>query len=306
MKDNLRSVVGKINLGYNSIGLSHLDSTRTFIPIARACTSSIIRCPTWSRWTTCSNTSTTSWRMGESNIRVPPPPHELAALVFAVVLPTLVTVMYFVVLTPLDERIQQAAYGIGKAIQFAFPLVWVLLVCREPIKFKPPHVMGLTVGFAFGMVVLVAMLTLYYFWLKPAGFFVEPGKAVDKKVEEMGLDSTALYAATAIFYALVHSFLEEYYWRWFVFGRLERRIPFPRALILSSLGFMLHHVLLLSIYFKGDFVAIGLFSLGVALGGVAWGMLFHWTRSLSGPWLSHLLVDAGIFLLGYDLIRHAL
>lgn len=244
--------------------------------------------------------------MSESNARVALRSHELAALLFAVLLPTLVTILYFVVLAPLDERIQQAAYGVGKAIQFGFPLFWVLVVCRERIKFKPPHAWGLVAGFVFGLIVLLGMFALYYLWLKPAGFFVEPAKAVDKKVGEMGLDSTALYAATALFYALVHSFLEEYYWRWFVFGRLERRIPFTIALAVSSLGFMLHHILLLWVYFGDNPLAIVLFSLAVALGGAAWAVLFHFTRSLSGPWLSHLLVDAGIFLLGYDLIRNAL
>jgi uncharacterized protein len=44
-----------------------------------------------------------------------------------------------------------------------------------------------------------------------------------------------------------------------------------------------------------------LFSLSVAVGGAFWAWLYQRTGSLYGPWLSHLLVDAAIFLVGYDL-----
>jgi membrane protease YdiL (CAAX protease family) len=47
-------------------------------------------------------------------------------------------------------------------------------------------------------------------------------------------------------------------------------------------------------------------SFAVALGGGFWAWLYERTGSIFGPWLSHLLIDAGIFWIGYDLIRQSM
>ena len=44
-------------------------------------------------------------------------------------------------------------------------------------------------------------------------------------------------------------------------------------------------------------------SLGVAVGGAVWSWAYRRSGSLLGPWLSHILVDTGIMLIGYDLLR---
>jgi membrane protease YdiL (CAAX protease family) len=105
-----------------------------------------------------------------------------------------------------------------------------------------------------------------------------------------------------VFYSLVHSLLEEYYWRWFVFARLADVSKLPTAIAISSLGFMAHHVLIVGMYFGWTSAATWLFSLAIAVGGAVWAGLYHRSRSLIGPWLSHLLVDAAIFAVGYDLV----
>jgi membrane protease YdiL (CAAX protease family) len=107
----------------------------------------------------------------------------------------------------------------------------------------------------------------------------------------------------AAFIAVAHAALEEYYWRWFVFGRLRRHLAVGAAAVLSGLAFMGHHVLVLAVYFPGRFwgAAVPL-SLAIAVGGVVWAWLYHRSGSLLGPWLSHVLVDAAIMLIGYDLM----
>jgi membrane protease YdiL (CAAX protease family) len=161
-------------------------------------------------------------------------------------------------------------------------------------------------AFGFGLAVAAAMLVLYHFWLKPIGFFEGPGEAVREKIQGLGLSSPVRYAAVGVFYAICHSLLEEYYWRWFVFRELHERTSLGWALAISSLGFMAHHVIVLSIYFGWDSPATYLFSLSVALGGLAWAWIYHRSGTLYGPWLSHCLVDAAIFLVGYDLARDLL
>ena len=224
-----------------------------------------------------------------------------SVLALAICFPTLVTFVYFVVMADQLASIQQASYGVGKFLQFVFPVAWVALVMRQPIRFSRPTMAGVPAGLLFGAVVLGAMLALYWLILKPAGFFDQPALAAREKITDLGLNSLPMFVATALFYALCHSALEEYYWRWFLFRMLRSRAPLVSSIALSSLGFMLHHVILLGTYFGWQNPATWLFSLAVAIGGAVWALLYEKSGSLLGPWLSHLLVDTGIFIVGYDL-----
>jgi len=229
---------------------------------------------------------------------------DMAALVFAITFPTLVTWVYFVLLAETVPAVQHSAYSVGKVIQFAFPVVWVMAVHRQRLQLKTPQAAGVGEGLGIGLLILIAMLVLYHGLLKPAGHFAVADEPIRQKVAGFGLDRLWKYAGLAAFYALVHSFLEEYYWRWFVFGQLRRLMPLWVAVLVSSLGFMAHHVILLSVYFGWFTFAMLFFSASVAVGGVIWAWLYHHTHSLYGPWASHLLVDAGIFIIGYDVVRN--
>jgi membrane protease YdiL (CAAX protease family) len=61
-------------------------------------------------------------------------------------------------------------------------------------------------------------------------------------------------------------------------------------------------VLVLQLYFGWTSPLTWLFSAGVAIGGAFWAWLYNKSGSLYGPWLSHALVDAAIFAIGYDLV----
>ena len=228
---------------------------------------------------------------------------EWSALLLALFFPTVLTWAYFIALADSEPWLQKGTYGIGKVVQFAFPLVFVLCLRKERLQFRGIDSSGLVLAIGFGLLVGGAMLALYHFWVKPAGFFAGPvTEEIKNKLKGFGVTSKAAYALLAIFYSLVHSLLEEYYWRWFVFGRLRKLMPLAGALAVSSLGFALHHVLVLEKYFGWDSPATWLFSAGVAIGGGVWAMVYQRSKSLLGPWLSHLLVDGAIFLIGFDLI----
>jgi membrane protease YdiL (CAAX protease family) len=111
------------------------------------------------------------------------------------------------------------------------------------------------------------------------------------------------FALLGLGYSVVHSLLEEYYWRWFVFAQLRHRTSLLTAVLVSSLGFMAHHVIVLATYFGWDSPISYLASIGVAVGGAVWALLYERTGSLYGGWLSHCLVDAAIFLIGFEMLR---
>lgn len=229
----------------------------------------------------------------------------LSSLAFALVFPSLVTAVYFVLLAGPDQSpaVRQSAYGLGKTIQFLFPVFWIALVCRQPIRWGRPTRAGLAEGFAFGLSVSLAMVALYGWVLKPMGVFDGPQKIIEAKIRDLALDTLPRYVATGVFYSLCHSFLEEYYWRWFVFGQLRQRASLGVAVSISSVGFMAHHVILLGTYFGWMSPVTLLFSVAVAVGGAVWAWIYHRAGTLYGPWLSHCLVDAAIFLIGFDLAK---
>ncbi|MBI82213.1 MAG: hypothetical protein CMJ81_03365 [Planctomycetaceae bacterium] len=237
----------------------------------------------------------------EANSSSPPPLSQVAAILAALVFPSLLTLTYFVVFSQRSPGFQQGTYALGKSIQFAFPLLWVLLVLKERLGQKRMTTSGILPGFLFGAVVSVIMLLLYHLVLRPSGFFADATPAIQEKISGLGLDSAWQFVALGIFYAAIHSVLEEYYWRWFVFGQLRRCTPLGVAILFSSLGFMAHHVILLASYFGWTSPVTYVFSCGVAIGGVVWTCLYEYSGSLLGPWLSHALIDAAIFTVGYDL-----
>ncbi|MHB8901023.1 MAG: CPBP family intramembrane glutamic endopeptidase [Thermoguttaceae bacterium] len=230
-------------------------------------------------------------------------------LTIALLLPTLVTWLYFVALASSPAWMQQAAYAVGKGVQFALPAVWVYLVRRQPFQPLRPTRSGLGSNLLFGAVAACLILAVYHLWLLPSGYLAPDspaGRAVLSKVRGFGVADAWRYAGLAAFYSIIHSGLEEYYWRWFVFGGLREKMPLGAAIALSSAGFMLHHVILLGIYFDWALLPVAIFSAGVAVGGAVWAWLYHRSGSLLGPWMGHLLIDAGIFLVGYGLVRGAL
>jgi uncharacterized protein len=242
------------------------------------------------------------------NSRPDSPPQkwvELLVIVVALLLPTAVTWMYFIALDGAPPIVQKGAYAVGKTIQFALPVVWMCLVLRQWDHFRRPSCWSLIFGPMFGLLVACAIAALYFAVLKPAGLLDEALLAVRAKAKSFGVASPLAYLTLAVFYSTIHSLLEEYYWRWFVFGQLARQTSWPTAIAISSIGFAAHHVLVLSKYFGWASPLTWLFTACIILGGAVWAWLYRASDSLAPSWLSHALVDAAIFAIGYQIIRGA-
>lgn len=263
-----------------------------------------------------------------------------AAVVLGMVFPTIVTLAYFVLLAGWPASWQQIVYLIGKTIQFSFPVLAVAMVAarrreggsspaktgrlslwavlrrklrrarlrvvqltRPRSRWFRRHSRFLALSAGFGLLVLAAMFGLYEAFWKNGELFAGAARSIRGKIADLGIERLWLYVAVGVFYAICHSGLEEYYWRWFVFGQLRFRLPLASAIAIASLAFMTHHVILLATYFGWLSPWTYGFSLAVAAGGAVWAWLYERSGSLTGPWLSHMIVDAAIFLVGYDVAR---
>jgi membrane protease YdiL (CAAX protease family) len=230
-----------------------------------------------------------------------------AAVVAAMLWPTLMVEIYWVGLSGGQagaNPMQQLAYVLGKTAQFAFPVVFVWWLKDDwNISAGRPWA-GVGLGLAFAALVGGAILALYYGVFATSPLLSRTPGQVHGILVKFGVDSLSRYLMLSAFLVIAHSLLEEYYWRWFVFGQLRRLIPPAAAIVISSLGFMAHHVVLLNSFLPGRLLwGVLPFSFAVAVGGAFWAWLYQRSGSLLGPWLSHLAIDAAVFVIGWDLFQ---
>ncbi|MDR1964155.1 MAG: CPBP family intramembrane metalloprotease [Planctomycetaceae bacterium] len=223
-------------------------------------------------------------------------------LLVAIIFPFFLTFVYFVLLAGSPGGIQKLAYSVGKILQFALPVFWVGVVCREHWFVRRFQNRGILEGVIFGIAVSLAMLLIYFLFSFPGtalGIDSAARFEIRNKIQGFGVNNKQAFFLLAVFYSVIHSGLEEYYWRWFVFGRLRRGMSWLLAAIISSLGFTAHHVLLLGTYFGYASPLCWLGSLGVAVGGLYWAWLYKRNDSIWGVWISHGIIDAAIFTIGF-------
>lgn len=234
-----------------------------------------------------------------------PASRELAVwLAAAMILPTAAAWVYFSVLA--GDPVARWVYLGSKGLQFALPVLvlwrlygWAGLWGAASL---PPRTrMSLVVGGLSGLVIGGAGLGLYFGLLRGQPWLTQAAGPIAQKMADFGVNSPAQFVVLAVLLSGLHSWFEEYYWRWFVFGRLGDYLPEWAANVLSSLAFAAHHVIVLAAYFGLWSLGTMLGSLSVAIGGALWAWQYRAYGSLAGPWLSHLLIDAAIMTMGYDL-----
>lgn len=221
--------------------------------------------------------------------------------------PSLIATSYFVVLsadhTSAPNPRMQAVYIGGKVVQFLLPVAGLWLMPPPNRPYILSYRRSLLYGLAFGLLVAAAIIGCYRQLLRHQPVFDGVSRILRSKVDQLGAGEPGRFLALALFLTLIHSALEEYYWRWFVFGWLERVVPFAVAVVLGGVAFMAHHLIILYVYFPGRVLVLVVpLSLGVAVGGGVWSLIYRRTGSLLGPWVSHALIDAAVMVVGYDVL----
>jgi uncharacterized protein len=225
-----------------------------------------------------------------------------AILVIALAFPTIGALVYFVAADP-DDPLFRTAYAASKVVQFSLPVAVLLAIDRERLTAIRLSTRGLAAGAIGGVMIVAASTGLYFGALRSSPLLSGLAEAVRAKLIGFGLASPAGFVVIAVFLSAIHAFLEEYYWRWFVHAGLRDRLSQPVAIAISSLAFAAHHVVVLHVYFPDRlWTATVPFAFAVAIGGAVWAWLYDRYQSLAGPWVAHLLTDAAIMAVGYDLL----
>ncbi len=216
-------------------------------------------------------------------------------------MPTLASLAYFVRLE--GTAWVAPAYLGAKVLQFAGPVaaLGVLLAAATgPARPRRCVALGLGTGIAGAACTWLSYVVLF----RDGEMAATAAAAITIKLADFHLDTLSRYVVAALLISFLHSWLEEVYWRAFVYGRL-RRLTSPRwSLPLAAVGFAAHHVVVIAVYL-GDASALVLafMSLPVVLGGVLWCLLYRNTGNrLLAPWISHVCFDLAVMTVGYDLV----
>ena len=192
-------------------------------------------------------------------------------------------------------------YGVCKVLLYGVPAViaWRTVSRARVVEgiragVRPPAIAwGVGSGLVIGVVILAAWYGYFQGRLDLA--------ALKEVVEANGLADPLRFWAVAIWFSFGNALLEEFVFRWFVDSRLQRLgLPVGLAIPISALIFTAHHVLVLMAYFP--LVETLFLSLGVFIGGVLWSWLLRRHDSLVPGWISHMLVDLAVFLVGASML----
>jgi len=221
-----------------------------------------------------------------------------AAAAPAMVVPFAASLLYFVIVS--EDHSARAIYIATKIFTVVWPLVGVYLILhgRLPdigsikIGFNK-HLQAIPLGTFLGMAIVI---TLFGLMETPLGQIVaDSSENVKGKAQGFGI--LKHYWSFALFISVIHSLIEEYYWRWFVFGQLKNVVAVPYAHVLAAGSFAGHHIVIATQLFP---IAWGLIFGGLAAGGaIIFSIMYDKQKTLLGAWVCHLIVDLGIMAVGH-------
>jgi uncharacterized protein len=197
--------------------------------------------------------------------------------------------------------------AIGNAI-FTLVKIWIVLLpllwtwktnptaLRLP-QFKKQQVL---MGVAWGLLMFVTIIAVYW----SIGRNSIDLAAIRSKAQEVGIINFNVYLAGFFYWSLINSFIEECIWRGFVYSQCAVLMNSLAAIIFSALFFTLHHSIALYGY-THNWLIVALGSLGVFLAGVIWSVCYRKSGSIAPGYISHILADVAIGLVGWQLLFSA-
>ncbi|MFW5871004.1 MAG: CPBP family intramembrane glutamic endopeptidase [Verrucomicrobiota bacterium] len=213
-------------------------------------------------------------------------------------IPFVAALFYFLIIK--DQAVSRLVYIATKVFLVAWPLgVYFLALRNAPRPMKREGtgrgravMLGIISGIALAALIYAAMHT-------PLGKMAEASAgSIRERTEHLGI--LEWYWIFSVFLSVVHSLIEEFYWRWFSFGLLNKVYAPAFAIALSSLAFASHHVIITGQFFNWP---LGILcGAGIAAGGAVWAWLYHRTGSLLAPWISHAIVDFAVMAIGYRIL----
>lgn len=182
-----------------------------------------------------------------------------------------------------------------KIALFAFaPALYFIFISRTSIleilriRTDKKH---LFLGFALGLGIFFIIL-LAYFILKS---YIDL-ELISKDLMTSSGVTPVTFPFVALYITFVNSFLEEYFFRGFIFLTLYDKGYKLISYVFSALLFAIYHVAIFKSWFNFSLTLLAL--LGLFLGGIVFNYINTKTKSISNSWLVHIFADISIMIIG--------
>jgi membrane protease YdiL (CAAX protease family) len=197
------------------------------------------------------------------------------------------------------EQVLVVSYVIKTLIKVLFfiliPYIYLKNIKKQQlsksISYKSIDKHHLKMGFLFGILSFLIILIAYYILRN----FIDL-QGISEELQQKSNITASSFIFVGLYITLGNSFLEEYFFRGFIFLNLYELKSKGFAYIYSSLLFGLYHIGIFKTWFNIQLVGIAL------LGLICIGFVFCWldtkSKNFINSWIVHILADSAIIIIG--------
>ena len=201
----------------------------------------------------------------------------------------------------LVDGVISPGYAVKSAVKIAMFMLIPLIASRidRRVLYLPllrPKKKGLLFAALLGIAVY-GVIVGAYFLLSP---FFDFSKIAGALTENAGVTAEN-FLYVSLYISFVNSFLEEFFFRGFIFQNLKNHGGRVAAYLISAISFSLYHVAMMIGWFS-----LPLFLLvmaGLLLGGFILNRLNERLDTIYGSWLTHMFANFAINTVGFMLLK---
>ena len=198
------------------------------------------------------------------------------------------------------DGVLKPGYGIKSAVKAALFLLVPLVASRidkdvRYLSFLRPKKKGFLPAILLGVCIYVLIVGAYF----AASPFFDFSKIAGSLQGDMGVTGEN-FLFVSLYISFVNSFLEEFFFRGFVFTNLKGSAGRKIAYLFSASVFGVYHVAMMVGWFSP--VLFLLVLLGLFAGGVIFNFLNEKTDTVYCSWLTHMFANFAINTVGFILL----
>ncbi|MFI3114589.1 MAG: CPBP family intramembrane glutamic endopeptidase [Clostridia bacterium] len=163
--------------------------------------------------------------------------------------------------------------------------------CQSPFKFLKSNLQGLKIGLFLGIFIYSTIVITYLI----ANSLTDLSTIKTSLENNLGINAKNFFAI-GLYVALVNSFLEEWFFRGFIFTEYKKHSRFF-AYIMSSLSFSIYHIAIMDGMFN-IFLQI-LVLLGLFIGGTIFNYLNEKNENIYSSWFCHSFANFAMNTVGF-------
>lgn len=197
------------------------------------------------------------------------------------------------------EQVKEVTYimktGVKLSLFILIPVIYFIFARDRNIYIssssRSNRKRSLFIGLLFGLLSFAVLMVAYYYLQSLIDF-----KTIIIELETKLKVNPLNFLIVGLYITLFNSFIEEFFFRGFVFLGIYKAGKPAAAYFYSSLLFALYHIMIFRNWFTLPLFLLALFGLFVV------GLLYNWmdtrSRNFVNSWISHIFADAAIILIG--------